>query len=276
MVQTSFSQSTEAAPTSAAIVSETTIWKTSAASWKGKNLWQSPEATDLEIEKNAFKERKLEAKDERRLNLCQPAKILRLIAFALCKSWASWRGNVGLTWNNQSKLAFYRRKNPAVDGLAGCVLLAGCLTKNAVVVPFHLCTSSKRYISGNENRGSTYKPMSWMETSLRSLIVPEAQGLVKKLQLRSNIEVDGTSLRVIKVTKNSQRFKTLVKEWIRAHPGTAQPKHWLLHLRVLGCVQRGTPGKLIWAPATPKLVVAGGKSPTQSLHAIESRAQPIA
>eukprot|EP00435_Cladocopium_sp_Y103_P066779 s2095_g29.t1 len=253
--------------------------------------------------KNSFTERKLKDSTRRKKTEPLPAgedsqidsiRTLQKLGFLAkdFKKCPHCHGNVGqLTWNNQNNLAFFRCTEEPCRRRISWLRLARWLPDKERIggsfSPLQMLQALRQWCSAGQTKvpsayasgllddlarsvGSTYKPMSWMETSLRSLIVSEAQKLMKKLQLRNNIEVDGTSLRVIRVTKCSQRFKSLVKEWIRTHPGAVQPKHWLLHLRVLGCQQRGSPGKLIWAPATPKLVVAGGKPPTESLHEIES------
>ena len=81
-------------------------------------------------------------------------------------------------------------------------------------------------------------------------------------------EVDGTSLRTIRVYKQTTRFAKQVAEWRARYPRRAEPRYWLLHVRLLGAVQRSDSRKLCIFPAEYKLTQPKAVPPTESTQEI--------
>ena len=82
--------------------------------------------------------------------------------------------------------------------------------------------------------------------------------------------MDGTSLRTVRVYKSTTRFQHLVREWRQKNPRKQWPAYFLLHVRLLGVVQRSDTRKLCVALAEQKLVQPKSVPPTESVREILS------
>jgi len=120
--------------------------------------------------------------------------------------------------------------------------------------------------------GSTYKPCSRLLNNVFDVVVDSAKTMNASMRLSGTIEVDGTSIRTIRVGFRSRTFQHLVNQWKATHIFNERrpPIYFLLRARFLGAVERGKSQNLVLAPAPFKLVSAGAKPPTESLEDISS------
>jgi hypothetical protein len=86
------------------------------------------------------------------------------------------------------------------------------------------------------------------------VVVESAKTMNASMRLSGTIEVDGTSIRTIRVGFRSRTFQHLVNQWKATHIFNERrpPKYFLLHARFLGAVERGK-SHLVLAPAPFKL-----------------------
>ncbi|CAE7554384.1 unnamed protein product [Symbiodinium natans] len=111
--------------------------------------------------------------------------------------------------------------------------------------------------------GTTYKPTSRFLEAVRSLEAAASEKLNARTMLDKAVEVDGTCLRTLRVSRWSKTYANSVQEWQAKHAHQASPDYFLLHLRALGATQRGTQ-KCVFVPAPLRLVPAGSVPPPES------------
>ena len=104
---------------------------------------------------------------------------------------------------------------------------------------------------------------------LRGLEAAAGEKLSRSLQVKNAVEVDATSVRTVRIGKNSQAYKDQIALWKRKHPHAADPPHYLVHFRVLGACERGS-GRMVIAPASLKVLPATAKPPQESIAEIVS------
>ena len=116
----------------------------------------------------------------------------------------------------------------------------------------------------------TYKPVKAVLDSLVSLESRAGRERNECLRLKGVVEVDATSLRLVRVYAGSKTFETPIKKWLAAHPRTPRPAYWLLHFRLVGAVQRSDNRKLVVRLLEHKVAPAGGKPPEGTQEIINS------
>ena len=113
--------------------------------------------------------------------------------------------------------------------------------------------------------GSTWKPVKAVLEALQQLEANAGRARNDTLRLRGTVEVDATSVRLVRVYRKTTRLQEPVQRWLDAHPHTARPHYWLLHYRLVGAVQRSNHTNMVVRLLQHKVVPAGAKPPPEAL-----------